>query len=190
MTISFVTQTASDTISLIVDMNDEQNKLANNGRTSSFIFGDEAFFRVFTNPVEGVELYAFQSDGELARQNVIDDVHEQLSADLQEYAVFTQPPETNGGVVEDNTANLSKPVSDPNPPAFTAEGLPPGASPCGIVSVSPEDPAVLQASQANPGVYDVNYKAKYFSFSIKKDTIPPGFPEDEPYPIVIVIVGV
>ena len=55
LTISFTT-TGDDDIDLTVDLDDEANAAANSGRTSSFIYGDEAFFRVFTNPVSGVDV--------------------------------------------------------------------------------------------------------------------------------------
>lgn len=179
VTISFITQTASDLINLSVDMDDAKNTLANSGRTSSFIFGDEAFFRVFTKPVSGITVSCYQSDGVIASYG-------QEFAPIQEYISFTEPPESAGGIIADNVASLSKPVYG----NFTSEGLPQGSSPSGIVTLSLIDPAEVVASQAGPGVYDINYVAQYHSFSIRKDSIPPGFPEDESYPIVVVIVGI
>jgi len=176
VTISFVT--AESDFDISVDMDDEKNFAANNERTSSFIFGDEAFFRVFTKPISGVSISCYQSDGVLTSYGI-------ESVSIQEYLTFTEAPESAGGVIEDNTASLSKPVYS----GFVVEGLPQGSSPCGVVSLSLVEPDIALASQAGPGVYDANYVAQYHSFSIKKDSIPTGFPSDEPYPIVIVIVG-
>ena len=174
VTISFVTKTASEAISLSVDMDTEKNEELNEGRTSEFIFGDEAFFRVFSEPIEGITIGCYPSDGVIASYG-------EKTVDVQEYIQFIQPPLIAGGTVEDNISSLDKPAfSD-----FVAEGLPPGSSPCGVISVDPIDSSQANASLAGPGVYDTSYKAKYHSFSIKKDSIP----SDESYPIVIVIVG-
>lgn len=182
LTVSFSVQT-SDDIGLTVDLDDEMNYAENNKRTSSFRFGDTVYFRVFTNPVDGVTVTCYESDGTLASHGTKD-------VEIEDTAVFSQPPEPYGSAAE-NTSSVSIPVKS----GFVATGLPSG-SPCGSISVDSEDASQLQASQAGPGVYRISYTANCYSFSINKDTVPPGFdvPDSEgnyeSYPIVIVVVGV
>jgi len=179
VTISFSSSLADDPIELSIDMDDVKNEAAN-GRTSSFIFGDEAFFRVFTNPLSGVDITCFASDGVITSYEEGDAVFEN-----QEYLEFNEPPESHGGVIEDNVASLAFPVySD-----FIATGIPVGSNPSGSVTLDPADPSKAKASIAAPGVYDASYTSHYWSFSIRKDSIPIDWPVDEPYPIVIVVVG-
>ncbi len=182
ITVSFST-VGADGLSLQIDLDDVKNAEINNGRTSGFIFGDEVFFRVFTNPVTGVTLSPFSSDGVLGSYGV------QSPIDIQEYITFDQPPASHGGLVKDMTASLGFPVSS----GFSASPL--GNSNCGSVTVDPKDISQAVASIAGPGVYDANYQAQFTRFSISKDSIPVGWEIDPetgeypPYPIVVVIVG-
>jgi hypothetical protein len=181
LTISFVTQ--SDTAELTVDLDDVLNAAANEGRITSFIYGDEVFFRVFTKPLTGIAVTAHASGGVLTDHSVGGTI--MSSVVIEEQLSFIQPPLANGGVVADNVASLEKPAYS----GFVAAGLPTGASPSGSVTLDPTDAGQAVASLAGPGVYDATYTAQYWSFSIKQDTIPAGVGTDEAYPLVIVIVG-
>jgi len=183
VTISFQSTTSSDDISLTVDMDDVKNLDTDNGgsgRTSSFIFGDEAFFRVFTNPITGVDVSCYESDGILSSYETGSAVYAVDSEILE----FTQPYEAQGGVIDDNVSSLAFPVTS----GFVATVL--STKNCGSVSLNSLDPSEAKASAAGPGVYDASYTANYWSFSIQMPTIPTDWPIDEPYPIVIVVVGV
>jgi hypothetical protein len=126
VTISFVTSSMGDDgISLFVDMDDEQNEAENDGRTSTFIYGDTAYFRVFPSPIEGVSISCYPSDGSVIS-------HGEHTADVDEIISFTEPPEDAGGAVEDNTVTLEKPVfSD-----FSVEQV--SETSCGAISVNPD----------------------------------------------------
>lgn len=177
VTISFQS-VSSDDIELTVDLDDLKNE-ASSTRTSSFIFGDEAFFRVFTNPVSGVAITCYPSDGILTS-------YEEGSAEYEidsEILEFNQPYIAQGGKVVDNVSSLAFPVySD-----FVATAL--SVNNCGSVTLNPLDPSEAVASADGPGVYDASYVSHYWSFSIQMPTIPDEWPEGEPYPIVIVVVG-
>lgn len=178
VTISFQS-TSSDDIDLTVDMDDIKNE-ASSGRTSSFIFGDEAFFRVFTNPISGVAVTCYPSDGILTSYEAGSAVYTVESEILE----FNQPYEAQGGVIEDNVSSLAFPAYS----SFLASAL--STNNCGSVTLNSIDPSEAVASAAGPGVYDASYVAHYWSFSIQMPTIPSGWPEGEPFPIVIVVVGV
>jgi hypothetical protein len=165
-----------DGISLFVDMDDEQNEAENDGRTSTFIYGDTAYFRVFPSPIEGVSISCYPSDGSVIS-------HGEHTADVDEIISFTEPPEDAGGAVEDNTVTLEKPVfSD-----FSVEQV--SETSCGAISVNPDNPSEAMASQAGPGVYRATYTAKFQRFSISIPSKPAGISDDEAYPVVVSIVG-
>jgi hypothetical protein len=166
VTISFVTSSMGDDgISLFVDMDDEQNEAENDGRTSTFIYGDTAYFRVFPSPIEGVSISCYPSDGSVIS-------HGEHTADVDEIISFT-----------DNTVTLEKPVfSD-----FSVEQV--SETSCGAISVNPDNPSEAMASQAGPGVYRATYTAKFQRFSISIPSKPAGISDDEAYPVVVSIVG-
>jgi len=157
LTISFSTQvdgTDDDGNDLFIDieLDDELN-----GDISTFEFGATVYLRVFTNcsiidfyPSEGTVLPTSTSlpptDG---------------PAEISEIITFTQPPESAGGVVADNTASLSYPASS----GFSAVKLGSGAG-CGSISLSSTDSSTAVASQAGPGVYTATYNAVYASKNI------------------------
>ena len=180
VTISFSTISGDD-IDLTVDMDDVKNEDKDNGgsgRTSSFVFGDEAFFRVFPNPITGINIECFPSDGVLTSYEEGTAVY-----DHEEYLQFSEPYEAEGGKIEENTASLAFPASS----GFIATAK--SANSCGSVTLDPLDPSFALASATGPGVYEASYTANYWSFSIQMNSIPNDWPVDEPYPIVIVIVG-
>lgn len=172
LTITFTAQSEAE---LTVELDDTLNEQENGGRTSSFLYGDEVYFRVYTNPITGVSVDCYESDGVITSKGTDTDT-------IEETIIFTEPPESAGGNPSDNTASLGKPVYS----GFSASAL---GNSLGSITVNPTDPAEVVASQAGPGVYEVSYTAKYYLFSLKKDTRPSGVAINDSYQISVVIVG-
>jgi len=185
LTVSFTTQTLDDDgeIDLTVELDDEANKEANNGRTSSFLFGDDVYFKVFKNPLTGVNISTYQSDG-----NVTIDQTGVTDSDREEFALFSQP-DISGYTYkesEKNDHNLEVPCNG----VFSVTEL--GSGDLGVVSLDPEDPSVLV--KASPGVVVgvVTYDATYDRYKLSGVTQPTGWvPTDDnnSYPVIVVIVG-
>lgn len=180
LTINFSTQadgTDENGNDLFIDI--ELDDELNNDK-SSFEFGATVYLRVFTN-CSTIDFYP--SEGSVLPATTTlppTDGH----AEVTEIITFTQPPESAGGVVADNTASLSYPVSS----NFSAVKLGSGAG-CGSISVDPTDSSTAVASQAGPGVYTATYNAVYASKSIVGPSAPTGWDSEETYPVVVVVVG-
>jgi len=180
LTISFVTQ--SDNAELTVDLDDVLNASTNSGRTSSFIYGDTVYFRVFTKPLTGIIVTAYNSAGTLVDVSIGGTVMEIVV--VTEQLVFTQPPSAQGGTLEDQVASLAKPAYS----GFTSTAIA-GSSSVGSVTLNPNNVQEAMASILGPGVHECSYNAQYSSFSINLATIPVGYSSDVEYPIVVIIVG-
>ena len=183
ITVSFSTASSDDSIELTIALDYVMNAAENNKRTSGFLFGDTVYFKVYTNPITGVDLALFSSDGVLGEYGV-----QPLEAN-QEYITFDEPPESAGGLLKNMNTSLSFPAYS----GFLASAL--GDSACGSVTLDPDDATNVVASIPGPGVYDASYNSQYYSYSISKDSMPAGWEVDPitgeypAYPIVIVVVG-
>ena len=168
ITISFSATTSSSDTYIELELDDEQNN-----EESTFLFGDDAYYRIFTNCEEWE---SFPSSG-----NITD--HGTGTKDVEETITFTQPPEEMGGSAKDNTATLSH---TPKEGTFTATRV--SDSSCGAISLDEVDPQTVKASQAGVAVYKVTYQSDFFSQSITVDQ-PSEWPNDEDFPVVVVVAG-
>ena len=170
LTISFNTTTGSTDKILIIDLDDEKN----DDRTT-FLFGETVHFRVFT---DCDEVLFFPSEGSVSGTG-------SGTATVEDTITFTEPPESAGGSISNNTASLNYPA---NEGSFSATVLGSGAG-CGTISVDDVDAQQANASQAGPGVYIATYQSDYDSHSIDGPSVPEGWDSDLTYPVVIVVVG-
>lgn len=183
LTVSFTTETLDDdSIDLTVELDDDKNIIENDGRTSSFLFGDDVYFKVFTNPISGVNVTTYESDGTTSM-----DASGEIDTDREEFAIFSQPaiPGYVYKPSEKNDYNLQVPCNG----TFTFSAL--GSGTAGVISLA--DPSTLV--KANPGIVVgiIKYDAKFDRYKLSGVTQPTGWiPTDDnnSYPVVVVIVGV
>jgi hypothetical protein len=178
LTINFTTVTGSTDKFIDAELDEIENNDA-----SSFLFGETAHFRVFTN-CDSVEF--FESDGVVAPDNTTGAT--KATKDVKEFITFTQPPASSGGKASENTASLSYPVKSGTTYVFT----PLGDSNCGAISVDESDPKTARASAAGPGVYLAEYTAEYTKHNIsgvQKPAIWDELEDEDSYPVVVVMVG-
>ena len=168
LTINFTTTTGSVDQFIDIDLDDDLNN-----EKSTFLFGDTAYFRVFTNCST---LSFYPSESSVSSNGT-------KTADSEEYISFTQPPATAGGIASENTASVSYPI---NSGTLTATKI---AGDCGSLSVDAVDTKQINASKAGVAVYKVEYESDYKSYSIGGISAPPGWVDDSTYPVVIVVVG-
>lgn len=177
LTVQFQTVSSETDTNITAELDDDRNSAANNGRTSSFKFGDTVYFRVYTNPVDGMDINCYNSDGTVTYHG------EESESNREEIITFAEPPESKGGDPDNNTANLAVPCAE----GFSAELL--STTGCGSIFLSTEDPEVAKASQAGVGVYRATYDTEYFLYDLAHVAAPDDWPAGESYPVIILIVG-
>ena len=169
VTITFETydSDSDSSASLSIELDDERNEEANSDRTSSFLFGDEVFFRVYPTTFDS-DITIENTDGDISSYG--------KKASMEtETLTFTEP---SSGDVSDNTESLSNLCYS----EFTSTSI--GSNECGAISLG-SDNITVNAEKAGVGVFSVSYNVFYHLFSIKKDIMPSGWDVDEPYPIVV-----
>ena len=174
LTISFNTTSSADQF-IDLELDDVLNK-----DETTFIFGTEVFFKMFTDCTT-VDFFATEN----SVSNGTDGID-----DVVEYISFTQPPVSHGGKVKDNTATTSKPITG----AWSWKQV--GTSGCGSITTVDGDLKTLKASAAGPGVYEITYESAYTGHKITGPSEPAEWVsetadgEDAPdYPLVIVAAG-
>jgi hypothetical protein len=177
LTVQFQAVSTETDTNIVAELDDDRNSAANNGRTSSFKFGDTVYYRVYTNPVDGMDVTCYNSDGTITYHGKYSE------SDREQVITFAEPPESKGGDPDDNTASLDVPCES----GFSAELL--GTTGCGSVYLSTDDPEVAKASQTGVGVYRATYDTEYFLYGLSNVAAPSDWPAGESYPVVILIVG-
>jgi hypothetical protein len=162
LTINFSTYSSSSTTGDI-DLSVGLDEALNGGKTS-FVFGDTAYFQIFTN---ATTIKIHKSIG-----TVTDNGTGQIA--MSEMLAFNGVP---GSDPADNTANLTYTPKG----AVTFKVIAGGA---GAFSVSG---STVQASQAGLAVVQADYDAEYLSKSISGVNKPANWPDDITYPVVVVV---
>lgn len=169
LTISFVATASGDQF-IDLELDDDLNN-----EKTSFLFGETAFFRVFTN-CSTVDFYL--SEGSISSVG-------SGSIEMTEVITFTEPPESAGGKASDNTASLSHPAKSGT---FSATKLGSGTG-CGTLSIDVANTKQVNASLAGPGAYLVSYTSDYSVKKIVGPNMPSGWDIEESYPVVVLAVG-
>lgn len=180
LTVSFSTTSIDEDISLSVELDEAANKAANNGRTSSFLFGDSVYFNVYSNP-QNVSIENYTSDG-----NVVAGING--TTEQEEFLIFSQPDIDGYDYPSDeyNETSLETPCTG----SFSSVAL--SASANGTVAVSPDDIETARKSIPGVAVYKANYESDYQQFCLTNVTQPPAWEpteDDSSYPVTVIIVG-
>jgi len=169
ITVNFQTSVISDGHSIDVELDDEKNE-----DKTTFGFGQTAHFRLYPSPFD-MKLANITTDGTLT-------IGAAVTKAFEENVAFSKWQKEEGG--SGNEVTVSRPIKEGTAPVLTWYTATNGIDEAAVES----DGKTIRLNAYGIGFAKVSYQSEYKETQLTGVDAPPeNFPDDESYPVAVVV---